>query len=386
MSLRDLVTFAQHEISRGELFERRDHPLPPLPIRDEPIPQYEGDSGRVPAQEDYDLPDEPAERPPVPDWLRNPENETLQIGAATSAIFTEGNFDAPAPITAPPGPVPAQGPDALAYYLPYHCYRDGIWGVYLRAKGILELASGLKGDPITHGADAAIEAARVTLIEHELFHCLTEAAATRAEIVARSAIYRPYSRDRYATFHEEAMANAYAHDKVRKAYPSFATRLEDWMKGQGPGYRDFHLYAGRSLRRGRLVCSQRILRFAPPRERVPRKLPAEFLFRSATGVPTYLVVDAEIASGVLRPFPKYKGIVVATHSNDHQPPHIHVEMSPGHKLTRCEWPSLEPLRGEPPLSNKERSRLCEYLKEYGAGVWERLRSVYKNPELPMPTF
>ena len=56
MSLRDLVTVAQHEISRGELFERRDHPLPPLPIRDEPIPQYEGDSGYVPALGDKALP------------------------------------------------------------------------------------------------------------------------------------------------------------------------------------------------------------------------------------------------------------------------------------------------------------------------------------------
>jgi hypothetical protein len=69
------------------------------------------------------------------------ENEIIQIGAATAAIFTEGNFDAP--ITAPPGPVPAQGPHALAYYKPYHFHRD--WGIYLRAKGILELAAGLKG-------------------------------------------------------------------------------------------------------------------------------------------------------------------------------------------------------------------------------------------------
>jgi hypothetical protein len=382
MSLRDLVTFAQHEISRGELFERRDHTVPRPPIRDESIPQNDSDSGRVPAQEDYDLPNEPAERPPVPDWLRNPENEILQIGVSTSAIFTEGNFDAP--ITAQPGPVPAQGPDVLAYYLPYHCYRDGTWGVYLRAKGILELASGLKGDPIAHGADAAIEAARVTLIEHEFFHCLTEAAATRAEVVARSAIYRPYSRDRYATFHEEAMANAYAHDKIRKAYPAFVTRLEDWMRGQGPGYRDFDLYAGRSLRRGRLVCSQRILRFAPPPRRMPWRLPSDFLFRKAASIPTYVVVDAEIAASVLRPFPKYSGVVVKVHSREHPPPHIHVEIPPGNELTRCRWPSLQPLDGDPLLSQKQQARLREYLQKYGTDVCERLRSVYSNPKLPMP--
>jgi hypothetical protein len=54
MSLRDLVTFAQNEISRGELFERTDHVLPPLPIRDEPTPQGEGDFSHVPALGDND--------------------------------------------------------------------------------------------------------------------------------------------------------------------------------------------------------------------------------------------------------------------------------------------------------------------------------------------
>ena len=126
------------------------------------------------------------------------------------------------------------GADVLVYYLPFHFYRKGIWGVYLRAKGILELAAELKGGPITHGSDAAVQAAKVSLFEHELFHCLTETAATRAEVVARSPIYRGYFDDRYASGHQQAMANAFAHRKIGKAYPSFISPLESWMGGQGP--------------------------------------------------------------------------------------------------------------------------------------------------------
>jgi hypothetical protein len=256
--------------------------------------------------------------------------------------------------------------------------------VYLRAKGILELAAELKGSPITHGGDAAIGAARISLLEHELFHCLTEAAATRAEVVVRSAVYHPYFWDGYATFHEEAVANAYAHGTIKKKYPALVARLESWMRSQGPGYRDFQRYAGRSLRKGRLKCSHHIIRFAPPMGPLPRKLPADFLFRKAAKIPTYVVLDAEIASSVLRPFPKHNGVVVKVHSREHPPPHIHVEMPPGKQVTRCEWPSLEPIKGDPQLSQKQREKLRQYLQRFGGEICQKLRSVYQSPQLPMP--
>jgi hypothetical protein len=139
----------------------------------------------------------------------------------------------------PPTGNPPPGPDTLAYYLPYHFYYDGIWGIYLKATGILELAAELKVAPITHGDDDAIQAALISLFEHELFHCLTEQAATRAEVVVRLPVYRSYFFDRYAGFHEEAAANASAHSKVRKTHPAYVAQLEAWMKSQGPGYRDF---------------------------------------------------------------------------------------------------------------------------------------------------
>ena len=86
------------------------------------------------------------------------------------------------------------------------------------------------------------------------------------------------------------------------------------MGGQGPGYRDFHRFVGKLLGRGKLISSQHILRFTPPKGRLPSRLPSDFLFGRATKVPTYIIVDAEIASGVLLPFPKRNGVVVTTHS------------------------------------------------------------------------
>jgi hypothetical protein len=374
MSLRDLVTFAQNEISQRQMYDGRDRlPLLPPPNADGPT--------RLPSPEDSDL---TAERPPIPEWLRRDENEILQISGGTPTIFTEGVFDEAAPVSAPLTPLGT--PDMLAYYLPYHFYGNGTWGIYVRAKGILELAAEIKGAPVTQGGDDAIRAAWISLVEHELFHCLTEAAATRAEVVVRSAVYHPYFFDLWATFHEEAVANAYAHSKIKKGYSAFVTRLESWMRSQGPGYRDFHKYTGRSLQKGKLKCSQHIVRFAPPARHLPSKLPSGFLFGKTANIPTYVVLDAEIALQVLRPFPKYNGVVVKVHSREHPPPHIHVEMPPGQELTRCEWPSLQPLGRDPSLSQRQQAKLREYLQKHGADVWQRLRSVYDNPDLSMPSF
>ena len=370
MSLSALVTFAQTEISHGDTYDGRD-PLPPPP----------GDrQGRVrPSDEDTNR---VAERTLPPDWVGNPQNEVIRVDGSNSPLFTEGELDN---AIAPTGnPVPS--PDVLAYYLPYHFYRNGVWGIYLRGKGILELAAELKGGPITHGGDDAIQAAIICLLEHELFHCQAELAATRSEVVVRSVVYHPYFFDRYATFHEEAVANAYAHREISKKYPAFVTSLETWMRGQGPGYRDFHLYRGRLLGKGRLKCSQHMIRFAPPAAPLPSKLPSDFLFRRA-GVgkaPVNVVVEPGIGPNLLRPFPKYKGVLVKTHSRDHPPPHIHVEIPPGEEKTKIEWPSLEPLKGTPQLSSDDRAKLREYLQKFGKEICERLRSVYQNPQLPMP--
>jgi hypothetical protein len=369
MSLRTLVTFAQTEISHREIYDERDHPPRP-PFDRQPVPPSPEDGDSI------------AQRTLPPDWIGDLQNEVIHVEGVRSRVFTEGEFDH---AIVPTGSF-VVSPDTLAYYLPYHFYRNGVWGIYLKAKGILELAAELKGGPITHGGDDAIGVAIISLFEHELFHCFTELAATRAEVVVRSPVYHPYFFDRYAAFHEEAVANAYAHREISRKHSGFVPSLELWMRGQGPGYCDFHLYRGRLLGKGRLKCSQHIIRFALPMLPLPSKLPSDFLFQSAGAgkVPVNLVVEPEIASDVLRPFPKRNGVVVKTHSRDHPPPHIHVEMPPGREKTRCEWPTLEPLKGDPQLSNPERAKLHEYLQEFGGEIWERLRSVYQNPQLAMP--
>jgi hypothetical protein len=316
--------------------------------------------------------------------VQSEESEVIPLYGSGTFVFAEGEFDNP---VEPTGDVASLvGPDALAYYLPYHFYCDGIWGIYIRAKGILELAAGLKGAPITHGSDHAVGAALISLFEHELFHCLTEQAATRAEVVVRSPVYNRYFPDSYAAFHEEAMANAYAHRKVNKRYPGFVTALEKWMSGQGRGYKDFHLYRGTLLGKGRRKCSQHIVRFAPPRGPLSSRLPSEFLFgrTGPASIPTYLVLDAEIAGQLLRPFQKYAGTRVWVHTREHPPPHIHVEMPPGTEVTRCEWPSLAPLKGNQGLKLKQRAKLDNYLQKFGQDICEKLRSVYQNPQLGMP--
>jgi len=371
MSLRSLVKFAHEEIS-DQPHERRED------LTHFPEDQQQLDERLSP--EDSDLMAQP---PPVPDWILNPESEIVSIDGASPRVFTEGPFDNP---IAPTGN-PAPGPDTLAYYLPYHFYCDGIWGIYLKATGILELAAELKVAPITHGDDDAIQPALISLFEHELFHCLTEQAATRAEVVVRTSVYHCYFFDRYARFHEEAVANASAHHKISKTYPACVAQLEAWMKSQGRGYQDFTRYAGRFLGKGRLKCSNHIIRFVPPRTSLPSRLPSEFLFRKsgAANVPTYLVLDAKIAGHLLRPFPKHGGVLVKVHSREHPPPHIHVEMPPGNEVTRCEWPSLEPVKGDPQLSHKDQGRLRGYLQKFGGEICEKLRSVYQNPHLPMPS-
>jgi hypothetical protein len=390
MRLHELVTFAQNEISPGELRERWE----PLPTPEEPI-VVEGDYGpRVPAEGDYDLPTIEAERLPIPDWLKNPQNEIVPIGGANSTIFPEGDFDR---LITPIARVAGQVPDVLAYYRPFHFYREGHWGIYLKASGILDVAAHLKGTPVTRGTDAAIVAAHMLLFEHELFHCFTELAATRAEVVARLPIYPSYFRDRFANANEEAMANAYAHSKTRKRYPTFIKAAEDWMKSQPEGYRHFERYAGRRLPRGRLVCSQHIIRFAPPPATLRRPLPSDFLFGNfgkavSANVPSYLVVDAAIADYVLRPFPKGNGVRVWVHTRgEHPPPHIHVEIPLGNtERRRCVWPSLQqgspdwhwplaPYKGDQPLKTKEYAK--QYLREHGDEILAKLKSIYPGWQL-----
>jgi hypothetical protein len=189
---------------------------------------------------------------------------------------------------------------------------------------------------------------------------------------------------------------------MKKFHPTFINATESWMRSQPAGYRDFERYTGRRLTRGRLVCSQHIVRFAPPLGALPLRLPSDFLFGMFgkainASVPTYLVVDAAIAGHVLRPFPKSNGMRVWVYTRgEHPPPHIHIETPLGNPLRRrCIWPSSEhgepswswPLsmyKGDPPLESREHAKLRHYLRAYGDEIWAKLKSVYPNQHLARP--
>lgn len=81
------------------------------------------------------------------------------------------------------------------------------------------------------------------------------------------------------------------------------------------------------------------------------------------------------AASVLRPFPKAYGMQVLVHSNEHPPPHVHIQVD-GRDYTRYAWPSLQPLKGDAALPGQVRRALNRYVKKYGASIDERVRIVY----------
>ena len=153
--------------------------------------------------------------------------------------------------------------DALAYYLPYHFYYDGVWGI-IRAMGIAYLASAIKGNPVGPGDVIFGKVAEHVLFNHETYHCQVEAAATRAEIVAGRPVYHPYFYDKRAGPHEEALANAHAYRQSVRVFPTYAKPVHDWMRRQGIGYRDFDTYIkARQFNLGQQRCGRHIIRHVP---------------------------------------------------------------------------------------------------------------------------
>ncbi len=379
MSLRSLVSFAQEHISRQQLNQHHHTPPPSLPRASEDKANLDSD-------------DEPGiTRPEFPDWLRAAENEVIPLDEGTSlAIDDDEQIVATRVGDRLTGQRPNvyAGPDALAYYLPFHFYVDGVWGIYVRVKGIIELACEIKGDTVKRSDSAELKAGQQLLLDHECFHCLIEAAATRAEVVAGQPIYHSYFYDKRGAAHEEAMANAHAFRNLVPSFPSFSASVSYWMSQQGVGYRDFQNFVkGRNFSHGQAKCGGNIIRFVPPKRAIGAYLPSGFLFgkHSPSIIPTYLVVESDVARYVLKPFPKFNGIIVKVHSREHPPPHFHIEMPPGKERTRYVWPTLQPMDGDPKLSHKEEDNLRVYLREFGQEIHRRLVAVYPTQSLAMPS-
>ena len=330
-------------------------------------------------------------RSEVPDWL-SPGDGVLVSEDGT--LVMEGETP-PAPTGQP------AGIDVLAYYLPFHFYTDR-WGIYVRASGIISVASMLASATGKRRSSDFANLAYAILLHHERFHFFSEIACSRAELVLSDERYRHYFHDQGAAVCEEALANAHAFRIALRRQPAAIRQcVEQWMHKQGPGYRDFSrclapavfadwrrtatrhmrntgmngiacgdsaLYANRVIMRDTVIF----------RDGRKISLPTEFLYDglARTVAPLRLVLDAP-GVGVLKPFPKYVGLRVQVHSNDHPPPHIHVEMPPGTPFTRLEWPTLDTLTGDPALSRSEQKNLDKYLSKYWDAIDQKIKEVYQ---------
>jgi hypothetical protein len=147
------------------------------------------------------------------------------------------------------------------------------------------------------------------------------------------------------------------------------------MRSLGPGYRDFDNRLGRgSFSKGCRLLSGAMINFVSGAGATG---PTEYLYEglSKSRLPIYMMRDTT-AVGVLKPFPKYLGIKILVHSNDHPPPHVHLETADRRPITRLQWPSLQPVKGDPPLSSSQKRDLESYLQSYGAEIGERVQRVY----------
>ncbi len=311
------------------------------------------------------VPSLPEGRPPLPPWLEGRIESAARIEEGDSPVI-EGSPDGTTEQEEPREGASLE--ELFAYYLPFHFYQAG-WGIYIRAYGIDGLARLLTSRrPLTPGA---VSFAFRLLLEHERLHFLAEVAAAKLEVALRQSSYKEYFPKVKAALHEEAVANAWALSSCKRGVDaSLLQAASSWMKTQGPGYCDFREWQGSQLRIGyrraaesmsnvvpSLVVGQtsnttfmkvgddvlttmvaRQPSSVPPIPHTPG-WPGEFLFeeRRRMHPPIYLVVDIPVPLlRVVRPFPKQFGLQVLVHTNDHKPPHIHINVLKGGRETRYE--------------------------------------------------
>jgi hypothetical protein len=346
MSLRQLVAFAQENFGA---------------LSDAPGLDDMGDASKI------DVPS-PNFRPRSPHWIGPTADRDLPFDGSH-----QWRIEGPIDPQEPPPEVERFGMDALAFWVPFHFYRQR-WGIYIRTSGVLYLAEVLKGGGLLPGDEEYCDLAEDILLKHERMHAMIEIACTRAEMVGWRSLYQPYFADPVAWEHEEALANA-QDDK-----PQVRARAEAWMRLQGPGYRDFGKFLdSRKFSRGVDRAAHLMLKPLPPpvpKASAPSKT---FLFYEGTryNIPKKRINDLPASHAtILRPFPKQFGIQVLVHSNDHPPPHIHIQMPPGGSETKYIWPDLIPMKNENPLSAGGEKNLEHYLKLHEAEIEERIRRVY----------
>jgi hypothetical protein len=302
--------------------------------------------------EDVDLPY--ADAPGI--WSERAEDTEILPGDVTHVAFPE-DVDSGAVLKASKAPHGIDSVDSLAFYLPFHFYRG--WGIYIRERGLLELAAELdalatqRGTPLPSAV--SLEFGYRLLWAHEFFHFRTEVACARVQQLhwPYVAIYPAYFGDAQGTLEEEALANAFAlaHAKRKRLTRQDKVAMTcawQWMKTLGPGYRDFPKFEGIAHAPGKDELVDRMVGLGGFGH--PLLTPGRLLYRDigASNVPTYLVRERGAVVSLVRSFPNYGPLRVWAYTNDHKPPHVHTGSGPGdRKGHRFEWPSRNDMDGAP---------------------------------------
>jgi hypothetical protein len=331
---------------------------------------------------DAGFPADAGARPRPPDWvgvgaaLPVADEETVTVRPDDPITIEERE---PVPQTEPA--IDGTTVETLAFYLPFHFYRTA-WGIYIRAAGLWALAGRL-ALPKKHPGLETLAVSYRLLLAHERAHFRAEYAASRIEVLTAEPRYEDYFKDVEAGLHEEALANAYALGQLRRhAVPKMIKAVAAWMATQPDGYRDFAKWLPphtTEAHRRAAIAMSRVAAVTNRLSGAPSHAwhPAEFLFRqSSASVPVYFVLDLTTPSvRIVRPFPKDYGLQVFVHSNDHKPPHIHIESPPGKKRTRYTWPALTPLPGDPSLKAIEEKQLRKYLNRHHDAIAQRVVNI-----------
>ncbi len=370
----------------------------PQPPTGQKVPSGASHSG---AYEDEDEEaDGELERITRPPWFEPKERVDADLPLDEVPIIGEP-ASVPDPTPAEEQEVERSGTEALAYYAPFHFYGQRYWGIYIRDKGLVELACKYKGSRLLSPSDSWIlRSAYYFLLGHEYFHFQTEVAVTRFEFVSSiSNSYGTFFHDTNATWLEEGMANANAFMKLHEhedAYlslgqlQSFKDFSARWMKSSQPaGYRDFDrwsrskYYYGKGMR----FMTSRLLELSGMHNPLASSVDPyslELYKRSKySRVPVMRVHDSTMPwLKTAKMFPKANGVQVFVYTRDHKPVHLHAEFPGSGKSTKLVWPTLMPIRNEPTLTRQERSSLSTYMNQYHDEIHAKLCLAYGENELP----
>jgi hypothetical protein len=142
--------------------------------------------------------------------------------------------------------VQLHGIDALGWYVSFH-YPGVQWGIYIPISGmayLLQHAFGGLSAPVVTKAHLAFHA----ILNHELFHFVTDYTIAQAELAHQEPWYVPAKRSFRAgtpnyCVEEEQLANAYMLSAFRSMKPALRVRgkqaaLRSFVAKQPEGYRD----------------------------------------------------------------------------------------------------------------------------------------------------